>query len=378
MKKVTTSALLALLVGWPPCAGARPHPHPPTPVPREGSFDTNPVISADGRTVAWFHRKGWDTRLLVARAPFRAPPRAVVLKLHPHAGVWPVLSGDGEHLFWARGGRVQHARLPARGPLVARTLDLKAGPFGLCASRDGTRLAMLVDGPPARGRSPGWRAVFTAALSGGSWRQEGPLTPTRHGADVYKLTMSAAGNRLVFIRDHRPFEAARRAGTWKVRRIRGMKPGHEVLGAALSARGDTLLAQVRRPAGRRRVTELRVLRRVGGRWCLEQPAPRGKDELVFRPALAPDGGAISWVHRRYSGSKVSWTELRAARHRGGRWLPPVVLLRTSGYVQLLGAALGGHGSLVYSLSTGRDRFEVFYRRDLRPETKALKLGGGLP
>jgi hypothetical protein len=52
----------------------------------------------------------------------------------------------------------------------AKAMKLKAGPFGLCVSQDGERLAMLVDGPPARGRNPGWRAVFTAVLPHNPYR----------------------------------------------------------------------------------------------------------------------------------------------------------------------------------------------------------------
>ncbi len=176
------------------------------PGPQPGWHDTGCTISKDGNVVVWFHREMDDTRICLLAYPFTGLPSTHKVSLSPRAALEPVLSGDGHHLFWWSIGTLCSATIH-NGELgrIGAIPQVTGGQ--LHVNGDGSRLALIIAGPPAEGRYPGWYALATAAIgSDGTWKQSNLLTPTEPGKDAWAPVMTADGKLIVYAYEGRLFE----------------------------------------------------------------------------------------------------------------------------------------------------------------------------
>ncbi len=351
-----------------------------TPAPTRGVNDEAPAISDDGRTVIWYHQARYDTRLCVATAPFEKPADTIKVDVLPWKAFGAVLSGNGQHVFW--GGEVMHVQI-VNGKFTApeRLPQVLAGSFGLCASSDGSRLAMLIDGPCTSNLCPSWRAVATAWLEDGAWRQSSCLTPTNTGSLAGALCMEPNGRVIFFGEDvysekGKQVEAVLENGTWTKTFIPMEGIQGRVCGA--SDRGLSVLVQKESQAavGARKLFDYYVVRWANGTWRQAESLVQGVSYSLAEFSMSSSGDTLvlkSLVLAAESNT-VTNTEFRACQFRNGVWTSPRKIFETS-YSRLIGGSdicVSRSGAIALKLYNDRGR-ELIYFADQNAGTKEVNL-----
>jgi hypothetical protein len=374
--RTVSAMLLALTAAWtlcPPAAGEEAIPE--FPQPDKGWSDCNVSISADGCTVAWFHREGWDTRVCLMTVPFDRPPSMIVLEnLHPHAAPCPVLSGDGKSIFLT-GRPVRHSVVADGRLLPFRELPgIEACPLDFRVNRDGSRLAMLIAGPRTAARAPAWYALSAASVGkDAKWVSYGLLTAAEFRKDAESPMMSAGGQVIVYAWDGKLFEWREGSG---VSALPVEIPGARLRPVSMTPDAGRLVfsAATEVQDGRPDVS-LHFIARSGPGWT---PPARVLDRWRWETTLLTAAGdAVVFIESEYSPelNRSTKNTLRRVTVEGGKPGRPETILELPLHAGEL--ALSHTGAFAFTVVNCSDPWlgQVYYGRDLKAGCDPLCLTG---
>ncbi len=351
-------------------------------IPAEGWHDTHCVVSDDGKTVVWFHREWYDTRLCVVTYPFTKEPFTWKIKrLHPYASIRPILSGDGKRLFWYRSGLRYSRILNGKLSKVKRVQETKRQGGIRCVNRDGSRFAVVVGGPRVKGRASGaWTALAVASLEeGGIWNQSKLLSPAEALKNIDSPVMSSDGKTVVYTWDGKLFEWKDKTG---VQPIPVIIPGARLEPTRLSADGKRFLFTAGRKGAKGGwLTTIHLTDKVNGAW--QKPTLLLKDDnfSIWQLTMTADGRAIIFRKDYSKNRKRIKHNIQRIRLTKGTPAKPEVIVKLPINTTLFGAtfengiSLSATGAMVYSMQTKRTpvTYNVFYVPKIQPNAKPINL-----